>query len=334
LLRGFLTIVLALAALGFANIASARPATARIVVLAHDGSVPELTQKVRAELSAMGLVVTELVREAQPSPAELLAIGAQARAVAALLCSGVGVELWVVDPPSGEPGYHEQLRLSETNTAEALGLRASEVVRAQLTRLQLSASKQLPQRPVHSPTQPKKSSPESWFGLGPGVSRSVSQRSRTVALMPHAGLAVLVQPVPVLRFGAFGLASVAPRQLQVPAGAIDVSVSMAAIFCEVPLTEAAVGVAFGGGGGLVFTTLKGRGVASAGYQGRKAELTTGMLFSHFSILGRLSQSWRLRANSRLGVAAPRIAIESVGETVATWGQPFFLQTLELEVKLP
>lgn len=334
MLRGFLTVLVVLVALGFANTACARPATARIVVLAHDGSVPELTQKVRAELSAMGFVVTELVREAQPSPAELLAIGAEARAVAALLCSGVGVELWVIDPPSGEPGYHERLRLSEPNTAEALGLRAGEVVRAQLTRLQLSAKKQLPRRPVRSPTQPKKATPKSWVGLGPGVSQSMSQRSRAVALMPHAGLTVLVQPVPVGRIGAFGVASVAPRQIQVPAGVIDVSVSMAAIFCEVPLTEAAVSVAFGGGGGLVFTTLKGRGVASAGFQGRKADLTTGMLFAHFSIFGRLSESWRLRSNSRLGVAAPRIAIESVGETVATWGQPFFLQTLELQVKLP
>lgn len=285
----------------------------------------------------MGFVVTELVRPVQPAPGELLAIGAEARAVAALLCSGVGVELWVIDPPSGEPRYHERLRLSETNTAEALGLRAGEVVRAQLTRLQISASKKLAARPgrsVHPRNQPKKSATEAWFGLGPGVSQSVSQRSRTVALMPHAGLAVLVQPVPALRIGAFGLTSVVPRQLQVRAGAIDMSISMAAIFCELPLTEAAVGVAFGGGGGLVFTTLDGRGVASAGFQGRKAELTTGMLFSHFSIFGRLGESWRLRVNSRLGVATPRIAIESVNETVATWGQPFFLQTLELEVKLP
>ncbi|MDX2052592.1 MAG: hypothetical protein SFV15_09395 [Polyangiaceae bacterium] len=312
--------------------ASAIPAAQRIVVLAHDGTTPELAQKVRAELSAMGFVVTELIRDVQPSPPELLAITRQAHAVATLLSTPEGVEIWVIEPQSELIQYHEQIPVAAGDAPEIPGLRAVEILRTQMTRWRaMELTKSRPSVPRDEKSQaPIPWSSKTWIGVGPAIGLS----SGGVGLLPQVSASLAIEPAESFRVGAFGSTAVVPQELKVPAGKVDVRLSLAALFLEVPITRSLVGMSLGGGGGLLVVELDGKPEAWNSYEGRRETLITGVGFGQGSFFNHLSPSWCIRSDLRFGMSAKRVAIQSLAKTEASFGQPYFLGALALEAKLP
>src|SRR5688572_3122807 len=133
----------------------ATSAMAQKIAVARTAGDQRITNRVNAELSALGFDV-ELVPETRSTePRSLRQIAVEHGAVAGLRASPskTGIELWIVNPNTGDTAYEEVVTVKSRND-ELLALRSVEVLRARLLKLGVLSS--APPAPVaeESPPEP------------------------------------------------------------------------------------------------------------------------------------------------------------------------------------
>jgi hypothetical protein len=147
------------------------------------------------------------------------------------------------------------------------------------------------------------------------------------------GLAASAAALPRLRLGVDAFVPLTRPALTGPEGRAELALSLVGAFVEASLTDPAAraDVMLGGGAWLGLLTLHGG--ADSPYVGGSVQVAT--LVPHLDLAGRARISRRIAFLARASgaLSTPKVNVRFAGRDVATWGQPFVLGTMMLEVGL-
>ena len=323
----------------------------RIVVIADDIRAHDsIFSRLRAELRTVGFVVTVLPAPPSDTPRRALeeaALHDGAVAAVRLTPSRDRVEVWIVDRITGKTVLRDVLVTeAEPDRDATIALRTVELLRASLME-------------VDAPHPPRGDTPapaeiRTMAGLPPPAvladrPDSEAQRAPRFALAvapamiagpgglaPMAALAVdaraFVHPRVGVGVSAFLPLSAARLDANEGTSTSRVFIVSADAFAHFASPGArwdptlAVGVA-----GIVLHT---EGVASSpSWLGVRSDSASFGMFLRPGISVALGDRLRLRTDVVTGLALPRFALDYVGRSVATWGWPFFVGSLGLEIPL-
>jgi hypothetical protein len=305
--------------------------------------------RLRAELTGSGYVLDEAALESSGTESAL-ALGQQHSARAVLRPAPSEVELWVLDDALSRVIYYERLKLLEGESVEALGLRASEVLRARLEPLRAARSAAPETESGDQAARTPESKSSRRVAGGPGVATRGSGRqavgsslwlhagfgaahsSGGVGVMPVAGLGAALELAPAtLSFLAYP--AFASREHAAKAGEVSIAVSVAALSGEVALLYEPLEVQVGAGLLGAMMELEGRSTSTE-VAGRSERLFTWAPFGVGSVALPLGERVRLRHSLRFGAAPARLVVKAGDETLASWGHGLLWANLGLEVLSP
>lgn len=297
---------------------------------------PAALARLRAELTAAGfeLQVAQPPRW-PPSRDEIVEIARREGAVAALavIPRGTEVEIWLVDRVTGKTVVRELVsdRGAPSDDADLVAICAVEMLRATLMEIALphpSRGEIAPSPAVRALVRPDRSrfavriASAVGFG-GPGALGPVEQ----------IGLCLIGAVRPRLRLGLDGFIPLIDATVTGPEGRAEVGLWLLGAFVEGSLTDPSARVDVIVGGGAWFSVLSMTGGAVAPYVARSVQVKT--LATHLDLGARARLARRVALVVRLSgaVATPEAAVRFAGRNVASWGRPFALGALLLEVGL-
>ncbi len=333
--RAALAITVACAVLGRFDTAAAAAETRLRVVIVIDESDDPFAERIRAEVSALGLevVVVEPWRTGEPVES-LDAAGRAVQAAAAIrmVPSRKGVEVWVANQPTGR-SLLRQLIVDENPGAPNEGLVALQT--AELLRTTLLSRSDLPPAPPRTPTveQPKPPPP-------PPPSPPVAglQAAGGVLYSPGAGNAAMQ----LWLTGAYAVAR--------PFGvAVDVSGPLGSSTIDGPEGSARVrswlvgatlflrrdppesrlyGIA-AAGGGVIHQSADAN--ANAPLLARSASTNAATIYARVDA-GVTATRWlRVGLRGAAGVVPQGVSIRFAGNEAAVWGRPFLVGLLVVDL---
>lgn len=296
-----------------------------------------MTTRIRAELAAAGfeLRLSE-PRSWPPSRAEIAELARKEQAIAglALISNENTIEIWIVDRVTGKivvrvlaskPGER-----SEQDQVDLVAICTVETLRATLMEITVPRHTRGEVAPP-SAVRALLSAAPSRFSLR--VAGAVGYGSNALGAATELGLAGTAALLPRLRLGLDAFVPLTTPALSGPEGRAELALSLAGAFLEASLTDpvARADVMIGGGTWLGLLTL--RGGAQPPYVGSSVQIVT--LVPHLDVGGRARLSRRIAFLARFSgaLATPKAKVRFAGRDVATWGQPFVLGAVMLEVGL-
>jgi hypothetical protein len=296
-----------------------------------------ITLRISAELAAAGfeLLLAE-PRSWPPSREEIAEIARRERAIAglALIWHENTIEIWIVDRVTGKtvvrtlvskagaPSEQEQMDLVAICTLETLRATLMEISVPRHTRGEVA-----PPSAVRALVRAEPSR----FALR--IAGAVGYGSAELPAATELGLAGTMAVLPRLRLGLDTFVPLTTPALTGPEGRAELAVFLAGAFFESSLTDPAAraDVLLGGGAWLGLLTL--RGGAESPYVGSSLEIVT--LMPHLDLGARVRISSRIAVLARVSgaLATPKVNVRFAGRDVTSWGQPFALGAIMLEVGL-
>ena len=165
-----------------------------------------------------------------------------------------------------------------------------------------------------------------WVGLGPAVGLSPGG----LGLVPQVKAGLSIEPSPIWSASVFALLPTFPSAVEAAEGEADVWVGLLAAAGDATLVKAdSWGYAIGAGAALVGLQMEGS--AEAPYVGEEDSVFTAAGFTRISAYYVLPPAWRLRGELLMGLAAPRPTVRFAERQVGSWGRPFALAIIELEL---
>lgn len=329
-----LAVVLGVSALS----SGARADNARIALVRDPRSDPRILNRLRAELSALGLSVleTEAPSEAgSPSQLDDWARRVGAFAAVRLVPSMRGVEVWVADRTTGKTVLREVVVGPHQTADEVVALRAVELLRVSLMELELperAPAEEVASEPVRRLIPERAAAAE----RAPGT----AVRLGPAALMSPGGLEVALQAQLAIRLmwsarwstELFAVVPTLPARVDGRAGSADLSLGLAGGLAGFTLLEPGAWQSrVVAGGALV--GLHSVGTAEYPYAGRAETVWSVAALSGVQLGYRFDGGLTLGADLLGGVAVPRPVVSFAGERVATWGRPLVLTSITLGLEL-
>ena len=332
--------------------------TIRVAVI-HEQEQDEAARRVRAEVSAAGFDALDVpVLAAEPRSTERIAL--TAHAVAALRVHATGeLELLVIDAETGKVLARESLEVSSTDVS----VRAVEDLRAKLVELAIAPPGQPAQTELPVATAPKdavvaaEQQPPAHAAKKPVRGRASAARVRTRAFeVPGEARGIWLQAAiggstsaggltnnvssrfglrvePFPRWSVSGLAilPLTSQRISSERGRADVQARIfGASLGFVPLRAHRIELGLGLGAGAVWAHVEGFS-ASATDQGRTVSVWAACGFGELTLAWQPVPWLRLRSTALAGGAFPRPTIHFDGSPIASWGRPFALGILGVEV---
>jgi hypothetical protein len=160
-------------------------------------------------------------------------------------------------------------------------------------------------------------SPGSPVGLGPRFDAFVNVR---------------LQPIDHVSFSVFALAPLLQSPVRATAGSADVRTLAMGGSADLQLPLAAWELSAGAGAAALLTWVHGS--SSAAYMARNSTLRTAAAIARIGLSWQLTDRIRLSSRLLIGLALPAIRVEFLQTRVASWGQPFVMGAIGVELALP
>lgn len=326
------------------------------IVLVHEAGQEVLTTRLRDELYALGWLVVEIPRNGRGEPLDVLA--ERVHAFAGVQVGHGELEVWIA--PARRPAFRERLRV-DTADAEVAALRAVEVLRTRFLELGLTPPAEAAQASVDEskaapnsrasrstaapaseplahpaaapaslkprPKPARPAIPAVWLGVGPAASASVGG----VGPYPAVFVEFRIRAASRWSFGGDVVTPLVTPTVESSRGSADIRPTVLearAAYSLLP-ERSFVDVAVTAGLGAALVQMDGK--AAKPYGGRSDAVVALALSTGAVVSLRLSDRWSLLVGLAGGVATPRPVVRFAGDTVATWGQPFGMATLGVEV---
>jgi hypothetical protein len=320
---------------------------APVVVLLTTGQDDPVAMQARAELSSLGFRVVVVNAESErPSRAELEVAARKNSAVAAIriVPQLTGAEVWVSDRVTGKTLLREVI-LAEgerERRAEVLAVRSVELLRASL----LEVGSRLPERGQVAPprsveqlarrdraavTEPGAHEPPSGvMSVGPAM---VWSPGGMPALFGIA-LAARARVAPRVEIGGGGFVPTLPGRVCEDEGCASVTLGIVGAELEIHLASdgAALRPKLGASVGLAWMRMAGD--ANAPFSERTEDLFGLATSAHAGLELSLGSNLALEAELGAGLVTPRYRMQFAGRDAASFGRPYLLGSLSLEVALP
>jgi hypothetical protein len=296
-----------------------------------------MAARIKAELFAAGFELrTAQPRSWPPSRNEIAELARKEQAIAglSLISNENTIEIWIVDRVTGKTVVRELSskpgEQSEQDRVDLVAICTLETLRATL--LEVTVARHT-RGEVASPAAVKALlNPEpTRFALR--VAGAVGYGSDSLGPALELGLSGTAALLPRVRLGLDTFVPLTTPALSGAEGRAELGLSLAGAFVEASLSapQASADVLVGGGAWLGLLTLRGR--AQSPYVDSSVHVVT--LLPHLDLGGRARISRRIAFLARLSgaVATPKANVRFAGREVTTWGRPFALGSLMLEVGL-
>lgn len=322
---------------------SGPPAAAKIILLVRTAGDDGVIARMRGELevSAWRIVEIRLDSRFGSSPLALLAEQQSATAAIRVNVARGEIEVWVSLPsgaveevlttPGERPPDHV-LAVRATETLRARGLNLDPVAASDRSKARLPERGSVPvaEPPAASNAEkPREAGARSvWLELAPAA--AVSQGGLGPTLQGFAG--VRLELLPAWSASAFGLVPLASQTVEGEEGSAEVSLAFAGGALDVAWLRAARWeIGSGAGLGATFITMNGK--PRPGFVGSRETITAATPFVRACVRAKLGAGWSLSGGLLGGATFPAVSIHFETREVATWGRPFAVATLGLEVPL-
>ncbi len=336
----FLAALHALALLLLSLHAPAAPA-ARIALVREAGSGDRLPRRLRAELDSMGIEVVEVpARGGAPNHESLEQAARDVGAFAAVRVapSKGGVEVWIADRVTGKTVLRELVTRRGETDDEIVALRVVELLRASLLELDLRGAPHgdvEPTAPIRRLVPKRRSAP-------PAAPAPTSQTSLELGpAVAFGGIGPLLQLRVGMRIdtasgiggGALVLVPTFPRTVEAAEGRADVSMALfgaaidASLLASRPWRSRV-------GAGVALSYLRLAGSASTPYVADTETRWLGAGFARLQLGRAIGEHTYLGLELIGGASARRVVVNFAGREVASWGQPFGVASLVLELPAP
>jgi hypothetical protein len=321
----------------FGNHAVAADARLRVLIVIDESDDP-FAERIRAEVSALGLEVVAVEPWKTGEPVESLeAVGRANQAAAAIrmVASRKGVEVWVANQPTGR-SLLRQLVVDERPGTPNEGLVALQT--AELLRTTLLSRSEAPTKPPPPRAPPPPVVPPQITASPPPPAIGGLQAGAGTLFSPGAGVPALQLWISVSRIvtGPLGIALDVSAPLRAgtlngPEGSarIDAWLGGAALFLRHERPEK--GLYATGAAGLAVIRLSAAGSTSAPLIASNQSATAGALYARAD--GGIDVTRWLRVGVRLaaGVVPSGIDVKFAGNDAGTWGRPFLAGLLLLDL---
>jgi hypothetical protein len=323
------------------------PQTERVVLLVRSAGDDEVMGRVRAELADSEWAIVELRVDDRLEHSSLGRLARKAGASAAVRLDPTRsvVELWILQPAgdieetigtAGERSSSSVLALGATEALRARGLfqrREPEPARAEREERPAPVSKPtLDARPERSALVAPKAK------VGRDLPARLWLELAPAAMLSPGGLGPLFEALVGVRvelagrwsLGALGLLPLTSQDVSGVEGSARVSTFLLAGVAEVTLfRESIADLSAGIGVGATLSAMQG--LPEPGYRAEDTNVAAAVGFTRISLGVRLARRWRLSARALLGSSLPQVSIRFEDREVATWGRPFLVASLGLEV---
>lgn len=334
--------------------------TLRVAVIHHRED--DVIRKLRAEVSAAGLVAVD-VQERRDDERTTASLARAAHAPAAVRVRAEGELEVVIVGPDGETLYWDSLGATG-NSSELSAIRAVELLRGRLVKLALLSSAPEPSKPgepvppgATSASPPVGPAPPSGSAAVNGVAaRSSADRSSStvtgaresvvwidggygvaggnggLGLASVGRLGARWEPGGPWALSAFGLLPLSSQSVSNATGTAEVHVTILGVAGHYLLLprEGMFGVDLGIGAAGVIAAMTGH-AATTDNLGRSETVGAAAALCEAAFTARITKWLRLRAEGLVGIAFPRPVVGFAGVNGASWGRPFEVLTLAVEV---
>jgi hypothetical protein len=317
---------------------SASPQRGRILLLV-DRSERGLSDRVRAELVALGFDVRSSSGNDTPPTREALEDAARAvGAIAALRIrpSRAGVEVWLTDRVTGKTLLRDVVlpRAGAQHDDAIVAARAVELLRASLLELDEAHPPRGEVEPSDSlrdfvrKTDARQEAPTATLDLSGALVSSPGGIGPAAAVRGGGGYALSER----WRLSLSALTTLMASRVSVPDGTAAPSICLFMLGTEAAvLSGSRLELRLRAEGGVHWLHVVGEGEEPN--QGRRENAVAAA--GAFGVAGvvHLGGAVRLRLDGSLGATAPRPVIRMLGREVASWGRPFTVLALGVEVAL-
>lgn len=312
----------------------ATSAMAQKIAVARTTGDQRITNRVNAELSALGFEV-ELVPETRSTePSSLRQIATEHGAVAGLRASPskTGIELWIVNPATGATAYEEVVTIQSGRNDELLALRSVEVLRARLLKLGvLSSAPPAPAALEPEPAVPSPPPPPPTHAQLLTADLGLAYTWETSALSNYASarFGLTVSPTPTFSLSSFAMLPLEESQVLQHEGTASVNATLFGLGSDAHLRWGRLGASLGAGALLAVLSVTGE--ADPPYQGQHDRLFAAVPFIRVSGSARVADWLGLNLELLAGVATPPTVVRVNLENVAEWGHPLLTSSLTLQL---
>ena len=313
-----------------------------IVRTARDASI---VTRVRTELAGSAFEIVEIDAGPGTARAALEQIAAEygASAVMRVRSEPASVEVWSRSVASDAQGTIDLVTVpdGETHEDEVLALRAVETLRARSLTLAPAPSARAAQKPepvastaqpaaetdVPEPDEPAPITPQLWLELAPAIVLSPSE------LGPQLGglLGARAQLSSLVSMAGFAFVPLWREDLEAVEGSAHVATWLLGAAIDAQLRTRPWQLSGGAGIASVLTQMSGS--ASAPFEGDDVLKTSAAPFLHGSLQLELGASVRACLRALIGFAAPAVVVRFEDRDIASWGRPFALLSLGVELPL-
>ena len=311
---------------------------AQKVAIARTPGDRRITNRVNAELTALGFEV-ELVPEADSTePRSLRRIAVDHGAVAGLRASPskTGIELWIVNPSTGDTAYEEVVTVKSRND-ELLALRSVEVLRARLLKLGVLSSpppapvaEEPPPEPITlAPATPPPLPVVALPLLSADVGASYTIEPSALSNYESARLGLTLAPRAEWSASAFALLPLRASEVSESEGTARVNATLFALAGDVHLRRARLSASFGAGCALALLGVSGE--AAPPYEAQSDRLLAAVPFLRAGGAAAVADRLTLGLEFMAGFATPPSVVRLDLEEVAVWGRPLLSASFTMQI---
>jgi len=311
---------------------------AQKVAIARTPGDRRIANRVNAELTALGFDVELVSEEDSTEPRSLRQITVDHGAVAGLRASPskTGIELWIVNPNTGDTAYEEVVTVKSRND-ELLALRSVEVLRARLLKLGVLSSappapvaeeprpEPITLAPVTPPPLPVVPAPLLSADLGAVYTIEPSALSN----YESARLGLTLAPQAEWSASAFTLLPLRAAEVTESEGTARVNATLFALAGDVHLRWARLRASLGAGCALALLGVSGE--ASPPYEAQSDRLLTAVPFLRVGGSAAVADRLALGLEFLAGFATPPSVVRLDLEEVAVWGRPLLSASFTMQI---
>ena len=316
----------------------ATSAMAQKIAVARTAGDQRITNRVNAELTALGFEV-ELVPETRSTePSSLRQIVTEHGAVAGLRASPskTGIELWIVNPATGATAYEEVVTIQTGRNDELLALRSVEVLRARLLKLGVLSSAppasvpiaHEPAAPIEPPSPPPPPPPRAQL-LTADLGMAYTLETSALSNYASARFGLTLSPTPIFSLSSFAMIPVEESDVSKNEGTASVNATLFGLGGDAHLHWGQLGASLGAGAALAVLSVTGQ--AEPPYQGRHDRLLAAAPFIRMSGSARVADWLGLNLELLAGLAIPPTVVRVDQQDAAEWGRPLLTASLTLQL---
>lgn len=317
----------------------AAAAAAQKVAIARTPGDRRITNRVNAELSALGFEVELVAEKSSTEPRSLREIALEHGAVAGLRASPskTGIELWIVNPSTGATAYEEVVTVASRND-ELLALRSVEVLRARLLKLGVLSgappppAADEPSVETVTPLAPPRPAPRRLIGLqllSADVGASYTIEPSALSNYESARVGLTLAPAAWWSASTFAMLPLRASEVTASEGMARVNATLLALGGDVHLRHARLRASFGAGAALAFLDVSGE--ADPPYQAQDDRLLAAVPFLRVGGSAAVAERLALGLEFLAGVAAPPSVVRLDLDEVAEWGRPLLSASFTVQI---